>query len=193
MAALGRFIARSGEKALPFFKLMKRTGKFEWTPEADKAFAELKRYRMSPPIMVAPTFHEPLLLYIAATPRTASTVLIAERDAKVIAKEEVDPSGPGAPREEEAAAPPVPQEEPPAASSPTEPLSQGNATKPPEEKTPEGISKVQKPVYFVITVLRDARERYTMQQNCSTHCSSLQGSCVTTSRVTRLRWSLIVP
>jgi hypothetical protein len=28
MAALGRFIVRSGEKALPFFKLMKRTGKF---------------------------------------------------------------------------------------------------------------------------------------------------------------------
>jgi hypothetical protein len=29
MAALGRFIARSGENALPFFKLMKRTGKFK--------------------------------------------------------------------------------------------------------------------------------------------------------------------
>jgi hypothetical protein len=43
MAALGRFIARSGEKAMPFFKLMKRTGKLEWTPEADKAFTELKR------------------------------------------------------------------------------------------------------------------------------------------------------
>jgi hypothetical protein len=55
MAALGCFIARSGEKALPFFKLMKRTGMFEWTPKADKAFAELKRYLMSPPIMVAPT------------------------------------------------------------------------------------------------------------------------------------------
>jgi hypothetical protein len=159
MAALGRFIARSGEKALPFFKLMKRTGKFEWTPEADKAFAELKRYLTSPPIMVAPTFREPLLLYIAATPRTASAVLVAERDAKVIAKEEVDPPSPGAPREEEAAAPPVPQEEPPAASSPTEPLSQSNAPKP-----PEGVAKVQKPVYFVSTVLRDARERYTMQQ-----------------------------
>jgi hypothetical protein len=86
MAALGHFIARSGEKALPFFKLMKRTGKFEWTPEADKAFTELKRYLTSPPIMVAPTFREPLLLYIMATPRTASTVLVAERDAKVIAK-----------------------------------------------------------------------------------------------------------
>jgi hypothetical protein len=78
MAALGRFIVRSGEKALPFFKLMKRTGKFKWTPEADKAFAELKRYLTSPPIMVAPTFHEPLLLYIAATLRTASAVLVAE-------------------------------------------------------------------------------------------------------------------
>jgi hypothetical protein len=83
MAALGRFIARSGEKALPFFKLMKRAGKFEWTSEADKAFAELKRYLTSPPIMVAPTTREPLLLYIAATPRTASAVLVAERDAKV--------------------------------------------------------------------------------------------------------------
>jgi hypothetical protein len=78
MAALGRCIARSGEKALPFFKLMKRTGKFEWTPEADKAIAELKRYLTSPPIMVAPTFRGPLLLYIIATSRTTSAVLIAE-------------------------------------------------------------------------------------------------------------------
>jgi hypothetical protein len=68
----------AGCMALPFFKLMKCTGKFEWTPETDKAFAELKRYLMSPPIMVAPTFCEPLLLYIAATPRTASAILIAE-------------------------------------------------------------------------------------------------------------------
>jgi hypothetical protein len=123
MAALGRFIARSGEKALPFFKLMKRTGKFEWTPEADNAFAELKRYLTSPPIMVAPMTREPLLLYIAATPRTASAILFVERDAKVIAKEKVNPPGQGAPCEEEAASPPIPQEEPPAASSPTRPPS----------------------------------------------------------------------
>jgi hypothetical protein len=164
MAALGCFITRSGQKALPFFKLMKRTGKFEWTPEADKAFAELKRYLTSPPIMVAPTFREPLLLYIAATPRTASAVLVAERDAKVIAKEEVDPPSLGAPREEEASIPSVPQEEPPTVDSPIELLSQSNTPEPPEENTPEGITKVQKPVYFVSTVLRDARERYTMQQ-----------------------------
>jgi hypothetical protein len=164
MAALGCFIARCGEKALPFFKLMKRTGKFEWTPESDKAFAELKRYLTSPPIMVVPTFREPLLLYIAATPRTASAVLVTERDAKVIAKEGIDPPCPGAPPEEEAAISSVPQEELPAATSPTEPLSQSDTPEPHEEKTPEDTTKVQKPMYFVSTVLRDARERYTMQQ-----------------------------
>jgi hypothetical protein len=164
MAALGRFIAGSGEKALPFFKLMKHTGKFEWTLEADKAFAELKRYLTSPPIMVAPTFRDPLLLYIAATPRTASAVLVAERDTKVITKEEVDPPCPGVPCEVEAEIPSVPQEEPPAAASPTKPLSQSDAPEPHEEKTPEGITKVQKPVYFVSTILCDAREHYTMQQ-----------------------------
>jgi ribonuclease HI len=163
-AALGRFIARSGEKALPFFKLMKRTGKFEWTLEADTAFAKLKRYLTSPPIMVAPTFREPLLLYIAATPRTASAILVAERDAKVIAKKGIDPPCLGVPPEEEAAISSVPQEELPAATSPTEPLSQSDAPELHEEKTPEGTAKVQKPVYFVSTVLCDARERYTMQQ-----------------------------
>jgi hypothetical protein len=47
---------------------------------------------------------------------------------------------------------------------PIEPLSQSDAPEPHKEKTPEGITKVQKPVYFVSMVLRDARERYTMQQ-----------------------------
>jgi hypothetical protein len=47
MAALRHFIARSREKALPFFKLIKRTGKFEWTPKADKAFDTSKMYLLS--------------------------------------------------------------------------------------------------------------------------------------------------
>jgi hypothetical protein len=156
MAVLGCFIARSGEKALPFLKFMKRTGKFEWTPKADKAFAELKRYLMSPPIMVAPTFREPLLLYIAVTPRTTSAVLDAERDAQVIAKEKTDPPCPGAPPEGEAVISAPPHKEPPSATSLTEPLSQSDAPELHAEKTPEDTTKVQKPMYFVSMVLRDA-------------------------------------
>ena len=32
VTALGRFISKLGERALPFFKLMKKKGLFEWTP-----------------------------------------------------------------------------------------------------------------------------------------------------------------
>jgi hypothetical protein len=73
-------------------------------------------------------FHEPLLLYIAATARTASTVLVAERDTQVIAKEEVDPPRLGAPPEEEAVVSASPHEEPPAAPSLTEPLMSTHAS-----------------------------------------------------------------
>jgi hypothetical protein len=44
VAALSRFVARLGEKALPFYALMKKSDdKFEWTEEADAAFAQLKK------------------------------------------------------------------------------------------------------------------------------------------------------
>ena len=54
MAALGHFISRFGNKALPFFKIMKWSGPFKWTPEAVVAFEELKRYLASTPILAAP-------------------------------------------------------------------------------------------------------------------------------------------
>jgi hypothetical protein len=34
MATLSRFISRLGEKGLPFYKLLKKVDKFEWTSEA---------------------------------------------------------------------------------------------------------------------------------------------------------------
>src|SRR3990170_6950519 len=86
MASLGRFISKFGEQALPFFKLLKRSGSLKWTPEADAAFEALKRYLTSPPIMVAPRSREPLLLYLAATPQTASAALVAVREEHVCAK-----------------------------------------------------------------------------------------------------------
>ena len=82
MTALGRFISRLGERALPFFQLMKKKGPFEWTEEADKAFQDLKRYLTSPPVMVAPRPQEPLVLYLAATPYSASAALVAVREER---------------------------------------------------------------------------------------------------------------
>ena len=78
----GRFISRLGERALPFFKLMKKKGPFEWTEEADRAFQDLKKYLTSPPVMVAPRPQEPLVLYLAATPYSASAAPVAVREER---------------------------------------------------------------------------------------------------------------
>jgi dsDNA-binding SOS-regulon protein len=83
VAALSRFVARLGEKALPFYALMKKSDdKFEWTEEADIAFAQLKKVLSTPPVLVAPKEKEPLLLYIAATHQVVSTILVVKRSEK---------------------------------------------------------------------------------------------------------------
>jgi hypothetical protein len=64
---LGHFISRLGEHALPFFKLMKKLGTVQWTPEADAALQELKRYLALLPILIVPKPREPLLLYVEPT------------------------------------------------------------------------------------------------------------------------------
>jgi hypothetical protein len=67
VAVLSQFIARLGEKAFPFYVLMKKSEKFEWTDEADRAFEDLKRVLSTPLVLVAPKEKETLNLYIAAT------------------------------------------------------------------------------------------------------------------------------
>jgi hypothetical protein len=80
VAALSRFVARLGKKALPFYALMKKLDKkFEWTEEADATFAQLKKLLSTPQVLVAPKEKEPLLMYIAATHQVVRTVLVVER------------------------------------------------------------------------------------------------------------------
>ena len=78
LAALSRFISRLAERALPFFKLLRKSGPFTWTEEAEQAFRELKQYLTSLPILVALEPGETLYLYIAAAAEAVSMVLVAE-------------------------------------------------------------------------------------------------------------------
>src|SRR5437762_1947983 len=80
MAALSRFVSHLGERAMPFYKLLKKQDKFQWTPEAQQAFDELKEFLTCPPVLVPPMPEEPLLLYIAATSHVVSTAVIVERE-----------------------------------------------------------------------------------------------------------------
>jgi hypothetical protein len=82
LVALSRFISRLAERALPFFKLLRKSGPFSWTEDAERAFQELKQHLVSLPILVAPKPREPLYLYIAAASEAVSMVLVAESTAQ---------------------------------------------------------------------------------------------------------------
>jgi hypothetical protein len=80
MAALYCFISRLSEKGLPFFKLLKKTGKFKWTEKTKEAFKSLKVYLTSSLVLTPPKKHEDMMLYIAATCIVVSTTFIVERE-----------------------------------------------------------------------------------------------------------------
>jgi hypothetical protein len=85
MAALSRFISRLGEKGLPFYKLLKKVDKFQWTSKAQEALDALKKFLTTPPMLKPPrraTSTQPaedLLLYISCTTHVVSTALVVER------------------------------------------------------------------------------------------------------------------
>jgi hypothetical protein len=78
LASLSRFVSRLGEKAMPLYQLMKKTDHFVWSQRADDAFNDLKRALSTAPILAALTPREPMLLYIVATPRVISVVIVVE-------------------------------------------------------------------------------------------------------------------
>src|SRR5215216_6837855 len=79
LASISRFISRLGEKAFPLYQLMKKTTHFEWNDQADEAFLQLKKMLTTPSVLAAPAAKEPMFLYIAATSRVVSTVIVVER------------------------------------------------------------------------------------------------------------------
>ncbi len=79
LASLSRFISRLGEKGLPLYRLLRKTERFTWTPEAQEALDRLKASLTHAPILTPPTDGEPLFLYVAATTQVVSAVVVIER------------------------------------------------------------------------------------------------------------------
>jgi hypothetical protein len=57
---------------------MKKTHHFVWSQLADDAFNDLKQALSIEPVLAAPASREPMLLYIAATPRVVSVLIMVE-------------------------------------------------------------------------------------------------------------------
>ncbi|GJW45641.1 reverse transcriptase domain-containing protein [Tanacetum coccineum] len=80
-----RFLAKSAEMSLPFFKTLKRCTKksdFHWTTEAEEAFKQMKQLIAELPMLTTPMEKEELIVYLATAKETVSAVLMTEREAK---------------------------------------------------------------------------------------------------------------
>ncbi|GAA0157909.1 hypothetical protein LIER_15066 [Lithospermum erythrorhizon] len=69
LAALSRFISKSGDQNLPFFRKLCQVAKeeFVWDLQCDASFDELKRYLKYPKLLTRPEESEELQLYLAVS------------------------------------------------------------------------------------------------------------------------------
>ena len=74
IAALNRFVSKSADKCMSFFKILRKA--FQWGPEAEEAFQKLKAYLTIPPLLSHATPSEVLYLYLSVSPLAASSILI---------------------------------------------------------------------------------------------------------------------
>ncbi|GFS37316.1 hypothetical protein Acr_00g0051350 [Actinidia rufa] len=63
VAALNRFVSKSADKCLPFFKILRKNQIFQWNEESETAFQQLKEYLRSPPLLTVLTSSEDLFVY----------------------------------------------------------------------------------------------------------------------------------
>ena len=78
IAALNRFVSKSTDKCLPFFRILRKS--FEWTDECQKAFEDLRTYLSSPPLLSLSKSGEELYLYIAVSQGVVSAALVREEE-----------------------------------------------------------------------------------------------------------------
>jgi hypothetical protein len=83
IVALSRFISRSVERSLPFFKALRGRDNIEWGLEQSKAFRQLKNYMATRLMVTVPDPEAPLLLYVAATDHAGNGVLTHEKEEGV--------------------------------------------------------------------------------------------------------------
>ncbi|GJV02423.1 reverse transcriptase domain-containing protein [Tanacetum coccineum] len=87
LASLNRFLAKSAERALPFFNTLKNITKenkheYRWTPEAEEAFQQMKRLIISLPSLTPPFPKETLYAYLAVANEAVSAVLLTDRNGR---------------------------------------------------------------------------------------------------------------
>ena len=64
---------------MPLYRPMRKNPTFQWDVEADNALKALKEVLLAAPLHAAPIDKEPMLVYVAASTRVVSAVMVVER------------------------------------------------------------------------------------------------------------------
>lgn len=80
IASLSRFLSKFADRAFPFFQCLRKNAKFQWSSECEEAFAKLKEFLATPPILRRPMSGIPLQLYLSVTDHAVSSVLVQDID-----------------------------------------------------------------------------------------------------------------
>ncbi|XP_042415003.1 uncharacterized protein LOC122004140 [Zingiber officinale] len=76
ITALSRFISKTTDRSMPFFKILRRATKFHWDEECDRVFEAFKVYLNSLPVLAKLTIGEPLLIYLSSTEHVVGSALV---------------------------------------------------------------------------------------------------------------------
>ncbi|XP_022042126.1 uncharacterized protein LOC110944787 [Helianthus annuus] len=83
LAALNSFLANHAAKSYPFISTLHNCDKkshFQWTPEVETAFKQMKECLIQLLTLTAPREKEPLILYLSAVEVAVGAVLMVERE-----------------------------------------------------------------------------------------------------------------
>ncbi|KAL0319739.1 UNVERIFIED_CONTAM: Polyprotein P3 [Sesamum radiatum] len=81
LSYLRRFISNLASRCQSFSRLINKDVPFEWDEACDKAFKSIKSYLMKPPVLVAPVYGCPFILYVAAHERSVG-ILLAQKNVE---------------------------------------------------------------------------------------------------------------
>ncbi|KAK0582506.1 hypothetical protein LWI29_026330 [Acer saccharum] len=80
LASLSRFIAKSTDRCLPFFKVLKKGKGVEWNEDCERAFQALKDYLGQAPLLSKPETGETLYMYLSVFEIATSSVLVRQEE-----------------------------------------------------------------------------------------------------------------
>ncbi|GJS26155.1 reverse transcriptase domain-containing protein, partial [Tanacetum coccineum] len=87
ISKLKQILVKISRKIVTFFQNLEKLHKksdFQWTPEAEEAFKQMKKLIAELPTLTAPREREELIIYLAAAKEAISAVLMTDREGRQI-------------------------------------------------------------------------------------------------------------